>query len=137
MEANQLPMLSLGIGSIAKLAETSPVLTDPATNALIARISVGRSRNRGPRVLADEPIVVVAFSDPNDLLSWGLNDSAVRLEGAKVVDAWVSNEGSWLGVAENPWTAHVGYATNPEVAKLIACGWKRPSPVPGCQAAAR
>ena len=137
MEANQLPMLSLGIGSISKRADASPVVTDLATNALIARIIRGRSRNPAARVLANEPIVVVAFSDPNDLLSWGLNDSAVRLEGANVVDAWVSNAGSWLGVAENPWAAHVGYAANPQVAKLIACGWKRPSRVPACQVLAR
>jgi len=137
MEANQLPMLSLGIGSISKRADAPSIVTDVAMNALIARIIGGRSRNRGPRVLADEPIVVVAFSDPNDLLSWGLNDSAVRLERAQTVDVWVSNARSWFGVAENPWAAHVGYATNPAVAKLIACGWKRSSPVPACEAMAR
>jgi hypothetical protein len=137
MEANQLPILSLGIGSISKRVDASPVVTDLAMNALIARLIDGRHRNRGPRVLTDEPIVVVAFSDPNDLLSWGLHDSAVQLEGAKTVDVWVSNASSWFGGAENPLAAHVGYAANPAVAKLIACGWKRPSPVPACQAAAR
>jgi hypothetical protein len=88
-------------------------------------------------VLTDEPIVVVAFSDPNDLLSWGLRDSAVQFEEAKTVGVWVSNAISWFGVAENPLAAQVGYAANPAVAKPIACGWKRPSPVPACQGAAR
>lgn len=101
--------------------------------ALVARIADGRRRNRAPRVLTDEPIVIVAFSDPNDLLSWGLHDSAVQVEGAKTIDVWVSNAATWFGALENPLAAHVGYAANPAVARLIACGWKVSTSLVACR----
>lgn len=120
MEANQLPILVLGNGRVSAHLEASRVGAAASMQALVARIAEGRGRIPGPHVLKDEPIVVVAFNDPNDLLSWGLHDSAVQFEGAKTVDVWVSNAPTWFGFLENPLVGHVGYATNPAVARLIA-----------------
>jgi hypothetical protein len=47
-----------------------------------------------------------------------------------VADVLVSNARTWLGLVENPVTAHLDYLANQEVADLIACGHPR---VPSCR----
>jgi hypothetical protein len=48
-----------------------------------------------------DSVSIVAFSDPNDLLSWGLRDSKVRIKDATLIDIWVSNARTWVGAVEN------------------------------------
>jgi hypothetical protein len=40
-----------------------------------------------------------------------------------VADVLVSNDTSWLGLIENPMTAHLDYLANPDVGTMIACGF--------------
>jgi hypothetical protein len=42
----------------------------------------------------------------------------------------VSNDRTWLGLIENPVTAHLDYLANPDVGAMIACGQPR---VAGCR----
>ena len=73
---------------------------------------------------------VVAFTDPNDLLSYRLLPARYAAPDVAVADVLVSNAGSWLGMIENPVAAHLDYLDNPDVATLIACGQPR---LPGCR----
>jgi hypothetical protein len=40
-----------------------------------------------------------------------------------VADVLVSNDSTWLGMIENPVTAHLDYLANPDVGTMIACGY--------------
>ncbi len=83
---------------------------------------IAMKRNR-PSFFALPPPRVIAFTDPNDLLSYILVP-AKDVVKYDVVDVVVSNEKTYLGFLERPDTAHIGYQTNPAVVKLIAiaCG---------------
>ena len=66
---------------------------------------------------------VVAFSDPNDLLSYPLARSPHRSkQDYPVIDVIASNAPTILGLVEMPTTAHLGYGNNGAVKKIIACG---------------
>ena len=68
---------------------------------------------------------VVAFSDPNDLLSYPLLGSSYRSaqwSDVQFADVLVSNDRSWFGLIENPWNAHTGYEKNPDVTRLMLHG---------------
>jgi hypothetical protein len=47
-----------------------------------------------------------------------------------VADALVSIDTTWLGLIENPVSAHMDYLANPGVAELIACGFPK---MAGCR----
>ncbi|MEO8656072.1 MAG: hypothetical protein ABI409_18245, partial [Ramlibacter sp.] len=125
MEANQLPMLRLAEQNLDDLhavpgapAQSAAVL-DPLQRFLRAR---GKQDAKG--VL--DKLVVVAFTDPNDLLSYRLMNS--RYENATdqalvgFADVLVSNDKTYFKWLENPYTAHTTYGTNRDVARFIACG---------------
>lgn len=137
MQANQLPMLTLGASPLVASASAAAgtvagAVADPAVQQMIDRIVDARRRRAALLPLAEFPLVIVAFNDPNDPLTWGLTRSSVRFAGTQIVDASVSNAPTLLWTFENPWTAHTGYAANKAVARLIACGWKWSPPVDGC-----
>ncbi|HEU4371936.1 MAG TPA: hypothetical protein VFS02_00505 [Telluria sp.] len=121
MRANQMPILALadkqldGSVSAARLDAGFP--TDPI-QALIQRRNAepGESRTRSVPT-------VVAFSDPNDLLSYPLARSPFAAGAAyPIIDVIVSNAASYLGLVELPNAAHQDYARNAAVRRLIACG---------------
>ena len=129
MGANQLPILALadqslpGAPAMAQARTGEPAYpTDPIA-ALIAHRQAGL---RTPDIVAHaapRPPQVIAFSDPNDLLSYTLAPSQqAAVAGYPVVDVIVSNTTTWLGLFELPTTAHTSYLTNDAVARLIACG---------------
>lgn len=66
------------------------------------------------------PVKVVAFTDPNDLLSYEVE--SVHYGNRVVVNIVVSNTYTWFWLLENPLSAHTGYLRNPNVIKYIACG---------------
>ncbi|MDD5265681.1 MAG: hypothetical protein PHO08_00955 [Methylococcales bacterium] len=116
MLSNQLPMLQLG--------RELPEATAQKADYCDAKGSKYRSR------LFDETSIV-AFSDPNDLLSYAIphdfsekyldsrlciNVTNVDINVAKVFDAF------GLGKMANPMEAHVGYAKDDRVVALIAKG---------------
>lgn len=116
MMSNQLPMLQLG----RKLPEVSnQKQTYCQTNGA----------NYEKRMLASTPII--AFSDPNDLLSYAIPSGFVdkyldsrlcsdvtniNINVAKIIDAFS------FGKVANPLNAHIGYDTDDRVVALIAKG---------------
>lgn len=126
MRANQMPILALadkrldGTPSPERIDTGFP--TDPI-QALIQR----RDANPGAARSRSVP-TVVAFSDPNDLLSYPLGRSPLAAAaGYPIVDVIVSNAKSHLGLFELPNAAHLDYATTTAVRRLIACGNPRSS----------
>lgn len=126
MGANQLPILALGDrlldGTVAFARQEASYPEDPIA-ALIQAASAKRS---APGVLETKSFKipqVVAFTDPNDSLSFILAPSP-HAKDAKypVVDVITSNGNTYLGFVELPTTAHLGYRDNETVRKLMACG---------------
>lgn len=131
MFANQIPLLELaelkphpGAPETAALSTTSPRLS-----AFLDRVRRSRSaltrRPGGPP--EPEPLEIVAFTDPNDLLSYELRRENYREAGAdprsfQTTNVLYPNATAWLGLFADPLTAHTGYSSNPEVLDLVVCG---------------
>jgi hypothetical protein len=64
--------------------------------------------------------VVVAFTDPNDLLSYEV--TPYDIGGRPVVNILVNNDFNYLRWIENPLKAHTGYRENPSVIEWLRCG---------------
>ena len=113
MAANQIPLL--------RLAEGPKPHTDAAIKSIddLAReIEKRRTRaytDRGLTALRTERIAIVAFTDPNDLLSYELHQK-------DTFNVIVSNTWTVFGTFENPWVAHTRYLDQPEIWALIVCG---------------
>lgn len=121
MRANQMPILALADkhldGTLAAERGEAGFPGDPI-QALIQRreTAPGESRFHGVPT-------VVAFSDPNDLLSYALARSPLAAAATyPIIDVIVSNDVTYLGLVELPNTAHLDYAKNEAVRRLIACG---------------
>lgn len=122
MAGNQLPILGLAEQPAAATAL-------PAQDALQRFLTLRRSgTERRSDTLAR--LAVVAFSDPNDLLSYRLLPARYAADDVAVADVLVSNARTWLGLIENPVAAHLDYLMNPDLGALIACGWPQ---VAGCR----
>lgn len=121
MGANQLPILALADkkldGTMAFARERDGYPEDPIS-ALMSKRTLGLVDGQ-PQKLPQ----VVAFTDPNDLLSFILAPSPhAAAAGYPAVDVVVSNDDTYFGLVEMPTTAHLGYRTNEVVRRLIACG---------------
>jgi hypothetical protein len=119
MGANQIPLLSLAdqqVGGAMAAAAAPP----DSLQALLRRHRVPAApRGSAPR------LTVVAFSDPNDLLSYTLERERYAGLGVDVVNVLVSNAPTWFGLLERPDLAHANYLLNPDVARMVACGQPR------------
>lgn len=142
LAANQIPLLNIG-GSTADCAQTidSRGLGDIYPGNLrttgdfsdVLRFIEGSRAYRGLDKRIPEPIRIVSFSDPNDLLSYEIVPADYADRDA--INIRVSNDFTYLGLAEHPLDAHSGYRKNDAVLELIRCGHG----VPGsdaCKAAA-
>ncbi|MEY4718623.1 MAG: hypothetical protein RL563_1241 [Pseudomonadota bacterium] len=124
MMSNQLPMLQLG--------RSMPEIINQQTEYCRAEGS-----KFGERML--ERTNIIAFSDPNDLLSYAIPHDFVNkyidsrlcvkvtninINVAKVYDAF------GLGKLANPMEAHIGYDTDDRVIALIAKGIANPKTAP-------
>jgi hypothetical protein len=118
MGANQLPILALADQDIGGMKARS--VSDYPADPLGALLG---NRKSSPSLMATRPIQVVAFTDPNDLLSYALARST-SVMSFDVVDVIVSNDSTLFGFVERPDTAHTAYRENEVVTKLIACGSK-------------
>jgi hypothetical protein len=123
MGANQLPILALGDtdlnGTVSFDKQSEGYPQDPIGALTAARKSIMSLVDGAAPKLPQ----VVAFTDPNDLLSYILAPSPhAASAGYPVVDAIVSNDKTYLGLVELPTTAHMGYRENDAVRRLIACG---------------
>jgi hypothetical protein len=122
MTGNQLPLLGL--------AEQTLVARAMPAQDTLQRFLELRRRQRAPRAETIARLGLVAFTDPNDLLSYRLLPARYAAPDVAVADVLVSNDRTWLGLLENPLTAHLNYLGNPDVGALIACGYPA---LPGCR----
>jgi hypothetical protein len=108
MGANQIALLELADSSAA----VSPLATLPSIERLRGAIATAPGR-----AADDETLQIVAFTDPNDMLSYELPAS---VDG---VDVIVSNKPTILWLFESPWGAHTGYLDNPSFWEVVLCGF--------------
>jgi hypothetical protein len=131
MLANQLPILALARPALVQAAST----TDPSnskTPALATALSVlSDARLHHQRRHPDEPqaakLSIVAFTVPNDLLSYRLlpNDPAVVGANTRVVNVITTNDYTYFGQVENPLNAHEMYDKNPNALRILFGGSAR------------
>src|SRR5271166_233740 len=131
--ANQIPLLD-----IASPMPLPPEMEGPAEDAphasslgeMIGMMHMGRMAMAPERAAAMAAPTVVAFTDPNDLLSYRLLPPVVDLARARLINVIASNAETWLGFLERPDTAHCGYTLNRTVIGLITQGHKVGEPLP-------
>ncbi len=110
--------------SILGLAEQRAIATqDMRVPDALQRFLDLRRRQPNRRAETLQRLAVVAFTDPNDLLSYRLLPARYTAPDVAVADVLVSNGSTWLGLIENPVTAHLDYLANPDVGTMIACGY--------------
>ena len=121
MVANQIPLLDQA-NPIRRGDPTKPYSS--GVDDVVSIINEARSslRAKGQRV-SSEPISIVAFSDPNDLLSYRWQRKDAEITQARLINVFVSNDWTYFGSVERPDTAHCGYASNKYVIGLIARGF--------------
>lgn len=136
MFANQIPLLDLRELSEVNgpnwldaypCPEKPPSSGLPATGSRGLRNFLILSRNVAARDEALPPSLalnIVAFSDPNDLLTYGLSDRfKSKCAPARFANVTVTNaKTGWLFVAANPVEAHTGYDVNTQVLDLLVHG---------------
>lgn len=137
MAANQIPILSAGTSEVAALFNGGTAGQPSSRSAMVelhgfaALVRAGRLLSRRPD--AEVPLKLVAFSDPNDLFTYALrpyfaNDPSELLE---LIDVTVSNDWTYVGKIENPWTAHTSYWQTRDVMRIVKCGIG--APAQGCE----
>jgi hypothetical protein len=127
MFANQIPQLELselipGATTATALAQSSPATKFGAFLELVQR-----THAKPATAARAAPLQIVAFTDPNDLLSYQLWLSDLPSDGLtppayEPANVLYPNATPWFGLFANPLTAHTGYSTNPEVLDLVVCG---------------
>lgn len=127
MAANQIPLLALadqqavapGPGATSTLSAASAAPSGDSLQALL------RKRRAAATQRTARKLTLVAFSDPNDLLTYTLERERYAPLGVDVVNVLVSNAPTWFGLLERPDHAHGNYLLNPDVARMAACGQPR------------
>lgn len=138
MLANQIPLLDLADADAdagptttrVGPAGASPSATPSSMGRFLDILSKARRTPlrvaplaTAPAPIAD-PLTVVAFTDPNDLLSYRLLVSEMRLvpDAVRLFNVIASNAPVYFGLVERPDTAHCGYAFNAYVVGLLVQG---------------
>lgn len=147
MLANQIPLLGLAESAPTPHPGPAASATTAPSSALIRGVQTiaaarERQRTRSPHpqgaIRPPPPITIVAFTDPNDLLSYRLAPESLSSGPlVEVVNVITSNDGALLGYVENPMSAHTGYRTNPDVLKLLFGGSDRSAVRAGANVPAR
>ena len=131
MLANQLPILALARPALVQAASTTDTAATktPSMATALSVLSEARLHHQGRHPGEPPPpkLTLVAFTDPNDLLSYRLkpNDPAVVGTDTKVVNVITSNDATYFGEVENPLTAHNNYNQNPDALKVLFGGSAR------------
>ncbi|HEY0589344.1 MAG TPA: hypothetical protein VGD52_24660 [Pseudoduganella sp.] len=124
MAANQIPLLALPDQQIPGTTQGSVAAAVHQPDSLHALL-LKRRAPASPRTGGGLRLSVVAFSDPNDLLTYTLERERYAGLGVDVVNVLVSNAPTWFGLLERPDHAHTNYLLNPDVARMVACGEPR------------
>jgi hypothetical protein len=119
MAGNQLPILGL---AEQRIPAAEQLAAGSGQDSLQRFLSL-RRQQVGPRAERLSRLAVVAFTDPNDLLSYRLLPSRYQATDVAIADVLVSNARTWFGLLEDPFAAHLDYLANPDVGRLMACGW--------------
>lgn len=119
MAANQIPILGLADQGLP-LELGRRALPQDSLQRVLERRSARNVDAAGAAGIAG--LTLVAFTDPNDLLSYTLQKEKYERPGVAVHNVLVSNARTWFGAFENPVDAHVRYLDNPDVGRLIVCG---------------
>jgi len=83
----------------------------------------------GPAAAAEDavarrsPLLVAAFSDLYDDLSYRVSTDSLPESDAKVDNFYPRNAPNILGIFENPDTAHTTYGSNPDVVRVVMEGY--------------
>lgn len=126
MAANQIPLLSLSDEDALAANRLAPIAQkegEYAPDPLAALLSAQEPWNVHG-MAGRPPLPIVAFSDPNDLLSFSTRPYVAQLPPNthyQAVDVLVRNAWS-LGLIANPVSAHTGYLDNPQVLKVLLHG---------------
>lgn len=124
MEANQIPLLALSDRASVVARSGRGILPGRNFPPDPLRALFGSTLQFAPLVARQEKLTVVAFTDPNDMLSFALGESKVEADGIRWIDAFVSNAWTYFGVGSHPIRAHTESASNPDVISAIVCGSK-------------
>jgi hypothetical protein len=129
--ANQLPLLDVA-GPAIGFVNGAPGPQRPTSGSIARDVFDLLSRLRAWTPSGAGPMTVVAFSDPNDLLSYRVVPShlAGSLREFRIVNVIVSNDTTYFNYVERPDKAHCGYARNPHVLSMIARGYQAGKPSP-------
>jgi hypothetical protein len=66
---------------------------------------------------------IVAFSDPNDILSYVVSRSDIEDPQVVLNNVFIPNaETVWFNAYADPFTAHLGYLSNDTVMRMVTCG---------------
>jgi hypothetical protein len=140
MMANQLALLDLTtLTSYAQsAAEAQPQTAAPSTRRfpemvrrfakewsnlrLAARVRV-RTQMQNPQAVPAADEQIVAFNDPNDILSWLVQNQNVGLPKVFLANVYLSNnEFTIPPLFSDPTVAHTGYFDNRTVLETMICG---------------
>jgi hypothetical protein len=125
MFANQVPILDLTGPPPADVRALGAQATQGEGSGLRGFVEMlQRPDNRARRSAQGiDRLKVVAYSDPNDVLSYRLPKGYFReSDKTDAVNVLPSNDNVWFGVFENPLQAHLGYEDTDDVMKLFLCG---------------
>jgi hypothetical protein len=131
--ANQIPLLDIASPLPPQLeadAQMDEVPHDSSLGHMVGMMHRARTAMQPDNTTAMAVPTVVAFTDPNDLLSYRLIPSVLDVARARLINVIGSNETTWLGFLERPDTAHCGYTWNATVIGLIAHGHQVGQPLP-------
>ena len=112
MGANQLPLLSLAD------QEARPPIIDKDS---ARHDALSQFLEQLPKRASPPQITVVAFTDPNDQLSYRLLQKHYSPQAA-IANILVSNAKTYFGLFANPYAAHTTYLENEDVTRAIVCG---------------
>ncbi|CAN7575907.1 hypothetical protein LJR289_004128 [Pseudoduganella sp. LjRoot289] len=126
MAANQIPILGLADQALPSAIGRRAVQQDSLQRVLERRSAAVTGPDSaaapGATRAALSGLTLVAFTDPNDLLSYTLQKERYERPGVTVHNVLVSNAHTWFGALENPLDAHMRYLDNPDIGRLISCG---------------
>jgi hypothetical protein len=116
MMANQIPILDQGVATPAATQADGQNAQSASLGRFLEKVRPYRALTR-PNAIP----TIVAFFDPNDLLSYELTTTIVGNQ-ARLLNVVVSNADTWFWYLENPANAHCGYGTNQSVINLVING---------------